>query len=648
MATLPFYLEQFTYQDGVTPLAGGTLNFYTAGTVNALPVYTDHLHTIPVNPVTLNAGGRAPQFFAPSGSLYKVVIKAADGSLIDTRDWVDATGGEGGSVSSVTAQFDVGLASAMAVTSSPVTSSGAIDIEGVASAPNQALMTPASTPGKPSMRQIQKADVQGLQASLDGYLPLAGGTMDDTGLIQYAGTADAFAAGMYWGGDEWARISRWGLIWSAPDTRGGFELYPTYGAAYFALKRAGGTNDVEIYGHGDGGYANLRGANGYNAISFGAEPTSGNGSIYAANGFGQETFSHSSSSPPENSATRVQILDAMATIRTSGTIRLDQAGSLYANAVYDYSQTINKLPRIASNFKQVASCFGDDGTNATCTRPLTLNGATRPAWSGVFSGTTQETDLVSVGVQTSNSTQHVGMRMNNIYWDGSSFRVIRTSTNSWPALLALGYDALWYATDTVNPTAGEVPTMTTKWSVDRFGNMIAAGTITSAGSLVATRATKTREANIHFLPLTNNAPPVVNFVDANMKAWGFNGATQVQDLFSSIDMQHDYIAGTDLDLHIHWAPSTGTGGNVKWQFYVQWTEMSGTWAAATLYTTTVAAGSTAWVSGVASVTIPGTGHTYNSRLMIRLVRDPTDAADTYADPACVTAIGCHYSTDIGQ
>jgi hypothetical protein len=332
-------------------------------------------------------------------------------------------------------------------------------------------------------------------------------------------------------------------------------------------------------------------------------------------------------------------------------LRINPAGVGTLTGLSISALTNGKLPRPSVGSGLFTdSCFGDDGTDATITRPLTLNGATRQAWGASWKATQSLNGVAHGAIDTSGATS-IWWAGCNFYHDGTNYRAVYSSTGvGYPARLALsGNGSISLVASQTDPIAGGIISdMASRWSVDRFGNMSAAGTIASAGSLVATRATKIREANIHFLPLTNNAPPVVNFVDANMKAWGFNGATQVQDLFSSIDMQHDYIAGTDLDLHIHWAPSTGTGGNVKWQFYVQWAEMSGTWAAATLYTTTVAAGSTAWVSGVASVTIPGTGHTYNSRLMIRLVRDPTDAADTYADPACVTAIGCHYSTDIGQ
>lgn len=154
----------------------------------------------------------------------------------------------------------------------------------------------------------------------------------------------------------------------------------------------------------------------------------------------------------------------------------------------------------------------------------------------------------------------------------------------------------------------------------------------------------TREMVIQTLPLTNAAPDEVNVVDANMKSYGFDGATQIEELYYHIDLQHDYVAGTDLIWHIHWVPSTAGGGNVKFQIYYQWVEAGGVFPAATLSApAAVAAGTTAWADKRTDFTLSGSGHTYNSRLLVKVFRDPTDAADTYAGDAVLTSMGCHYT-----
>lgn len=150
-------------------------------------------------------------------------------------------------------------------------------------------------------------------------------------------------------------------------------------------------------------------------------------------------------------------------------LRINPAGQAFFTQLQVSNLTNTKIPRVSSASGLFTdSAIGDDGTNVTITRPLTLNGATRPAWAGVFDAT-QESNLVGTAVQKSSSTRHVASRTNGIYWDGTQFKAIATSTDSWPAILSLGYDALWYATDTENPTAGSTVTLSTKWTVDKYG-----------------------------------------------------------------------------------------------------------------------------------------------------------------------------------
>lgn len=95
--TLPFFWQRFTYPDG-RPLSGGKLYFYVAGSTS-LPkrIYTDSENSNPITqPLVLDAGGLAPQYFAEDG-LYCIVIKDANGAEISTRDYVAGNGGGGSS-----------------------------------------------------------------------------------------------------------------------------------------------------------------------------------------------------------------------------------------------------------------------------------------------------------------------------------------------------------------------------------------------------------------------------------------------------------------------------------------------------------------------------------------------------------------------
>jgi hypothetical protein len=122
----------------------------------------------------------------------------------------------------------------------------------------------------------------------------------------------------------------------------------------------------------------------------------------------------------------------------------------------------------------------------------------------------------------------------------------------------------------------------------------------------------------------------------------------MKELFFAVDFQHDYIAGGDIIAHGHWLPATGAGGNVKWQAESMWVEAGGVWDTTALSSSTVAAGTVAKADKRFDITLSGTGHTYNSRLVIRIFRDSADAADTYAGDAILPVFGVHYQADPGQ
>ena len=93
--TLPFFLQTYHYPDGL-PLSGGKLYFYVAGSTNiSKNVYADREKTIPLTqPIVLDAGGTAQQYFAEDG-LYKIVLTTSTGTLVATRDYIDGAGGSG-------------------------------------------------------------------------------------------------------------------------------------------------------------------------------------------------------------------------------------------------------------------------------------------------------------------------------------------------------------------------------------------------------------------------------------------------------------------------------------------------------------------------------------------------------------------------
>lgn len=180
----------------------------------------------------------------------------------------------------------------------------------------------------------------------------------------------------------------------------------------------------------------------------------------------------------------------------------------------------------------------------------------------------------------------------------------------------------------------------------RYQTQDAATFRTTIGAASATNVV-TREAAVRRLPGNGVADPALgNWVDGNMQVphWGTNAGT-VDRAYFAIDIDYNYIAGTDLVFHVHWGPITGAGGNVKWQAYVQWGESGATWVAATLSTATTAAGTVAWADKRTDITLSGTGHTYNSRVLVHLFRDRNDAADTYEAAVGELSVSAHFQAD---
>src|SRR5690348_9531177 len=81
--------------DGVTPAAGGRIEFYEAGTTTAKDVYGDQDLTVNNgSSITLGSDGRAVDDIWGDGS-YRVRVYASDDTLISDDDNVEIPGGAG-------------------------------------------------------------------------------------------------------------------------------------------------------------------------------------------------------------------------------------------------------------------------------------------------------------------------------------------------------------------------------------------------------------------------------------------------------------------------------------------------------------------------------------------------------------------------
>jgi hypothetical protein len=91
-ALMPVCRQQYRHPITDDPLAGGTLEFYVAGSDTPASVYTTAAGTVALGTtVTLDmCGFAAAVYLAPGG--YKVVVKDADGAVVYTQDGVEDVG----------------------------------------------------------------------------------------------------------------------------------------------------------------------------------------------------------------------------------------------------------------------------------------------------------------------------------------------------------------------------------------------------------------------------------------------------------------------------------------------------------------------------------------------------------------------------
>lgn len=150
------------------------------------------------------------------------------------------------------------------------------------------------------------------------------------------------------------------------------------------------------------------------------------------------------------------------------------------------------------------------------------------------------------------------------------------------------------------------------------------------------------------LRLGATAPDPINILGAgSIESLGFDGLATTESIHGSAELLHGYLEGSNIELHIHWMPTTANAGNVKWQLEYSWQAVGGVFANPTIVSVVQAAGGTVWRHNRASFPdISGVGKTINSAIVFRLFRDPSDAADTYPDDAALIQVGIHYQIDV--
>ena len=142
------------------------------------------------------------------------------------------------------------------------------------------------------------------------------------------------------------------------------------------------------------------------------------------------------------------------------------------------------------------------------------------------------------------------------------------------------------------------------------------------------------------------SPDLVSWNATGIEVPAFDGGASTEYLNGAFEVQHDYKEGSDMQPHLHWAPTTADAGNVVWQ--LEFIVISGASVidSGTLTVTSAATG-TAWEEVKINFgdVIDGATMTIADQILFRLFRDPGDASDTYAHDAVVLTVGVHYEID---
>ena len=152
-----------------------------------------------------------------------------------------------------------------------------------------------------------------------------------------------------------------------------------------------------------------------------------------------------------------------------------------------------------------------------------------------------------------------------------------------------------------------------------------------------------------------NDPNTVLLDDFNLVI-AFDGAAE-EEVFAQVHVPHDYMPGTDLKGHFHWAPSTAGGGaaSVTWAIEYTITRPENneviTAGEANLFVTDVEQNLQYEHLKTGDITIDGTGVAVEDIISMRIFRDPTGAlgTDDYAQDAYLLSFDLEYLIDrIGE
>ena len=233
--------------------------------------------------------------------------------------------------------------------------------------------------------------------------------------------------------------------------------------------------------------------------------------------------------------------------------------------------------------------------------------------AGKYTATNVETALAEVAIETETVSGNLSAHESD------------TSTHGVTTIAGLAENQSFTGTNKFGSATNYI-------QIDNNGEFTMVGTATVFDDLSVSAQT-----------LHNGAtPPSWAAYNGSLMAPSFiNAATT--DLHGSFEILHDYKDGIDMELHIHWSPSTTNAGNCLWAIDYSIANMTATWASPTTVTVPVAAGGVVRKHQYATlVTIVGTGITKGATIDFRIYRLGYDATDTFTGNAFLHNVGLHY------
>jgi len=144
--------------------------------------------------------------------------------------------------------------------------------------------------------------------------------------------------------------------------------------------------------------------------------------------------------------------------------------------------------------------------------------------------------------------------------------------------------------------------------------------------------------------------PAFTAYSGGLKAYEFLGAALLKEINAQFQIYHSYKQGTDAALHCHlFIPDNAAGGVIQLGAEVEWDNVgaNGAGSSSTIYTTiTRTAAQGVSRNAIAAFTaLAGAGKLISSIVGVRIFRDPTDAADTFAASVWLRSSDIHIQKD---